>query len=158
LNISVNFPTTITAGTEDAFPSFQITDLQISANEVSVGENITIVAIVTNNSNTAGSYSVILRINDEVEETKEIQLDQSKSEEVTFIISRDIPGEYEVSIGSLVESFTVLGEVTPTSSLTTESEANGQISPIIIIMIVIAIVIAVGLIAFSIFKSRFKQR
>ncbi len=92
---------------------FAFTRLFISPGEVNIGETVTISATVTNSGNASGSYEVTLKINGEVEATKEVTLNAGASEEVTFTTAKDVPGSYSVDVQGLSGSFTVREKPAP---------------------------------------------
>lgn len=87
--------------------TFEMSLLSISPNDVDVGASVTISALLMNTGETAGSYTVILKINGATEETREINLIGGTQREITFIISKDIADTYVVDVGGLIGSFTV---------------------------------------------------
>ena len=93
--------------------SFTITELTLSPPEVVTGEKLEVTTIVANTGNLEGSYQVTLKINNQVEEVREIVLAGNSSEKVTFDISRDIANSYSVDVNGLSGSF-VVTEKTPT--------------------------------------------
>lgn len=99
--LSGSFKVSVTA------PTFTVSDLAISPKEVSAGQPVTISAKVTNTGNTAGSYTAILKINGNVEATKEVALSAGASTTVTFSVTRDEPATYNVELGGQVGKFTV---------------------------------------------------
>ncbi|MFC1929046.1 CARDB domain-containing protein [Chloroflexota bacterium] len=97
--------------------SFEVSSLTISPDEVDVGEKVDISVAVTNVGGSAGNYEVILNINTNIIDTKEIPLTGGTSEEVTFSTTADTPGKNIIEINGLLGSFTVKGEVTPTAQI-----------------------------------------
>ena len=87
--------------------AFTSSSLSISPLEVDTGETVTISVLMTNTGEEAGSYTIILKINGVVEETKEITLAGDVSKAVSFTTSRDKTGNYSVDVDGLAGSFTV---------------------------------------------------
>ena len=87
--------------------TFEISSLSISANEVDIKTPVTISVLLMNTGETAGSYTVILKINGVTEETKEVSLIGGTQREITFTISQDTAGTYLVDVNGLIGSFTV---------------------------------------------------
>jgi len=81
--------------------------LTISPREVDIGETVTISILVANTGEEQGSYTVTLKINGVVEETREITLAGGASETATFTVAEDEAGTYSVNIDGLTGSFTV---------------------------------------------------
>ena len=87
--------------------------LIVSPPEVNTGETVSINVLVTNIGETAGSYTVTLEINGEIEATEEITLSAGASETVTFTTARDEAGSYLVDINGITGSFAVAEESPP---------------------------------------------
>jgi len=86
---------------------FEVTDLSISSKSVTVGENITITAKVTNTKDTEETHLVELKLNGEVKDSQELTLGAGKSDNVSFTITADTPGDYLVELGDTSDLFTV---------------------------------------------------
>ena len=86
--------------------AFTTSSLSISPPEVSISEMVSISILVTNTGEEEGSYTVTLKINEVIEETKEITL-AGGSETVSFTTAKDEVGTYSVSVNGLSGSFTV---------------------------------------------------
>ena len=112
-NLAVSDEHTFTTLGELPAAVFAFTRLFISLGEVNIGETVTISVLVTNTGNTAGSFEVTLKINGEVETTKEVTLNAGASEEVTFATAKDVPGSYSVDVQGLSGSFTVREKPAP---------------------------------------------
>jgi len=91
---------------------FTSSSLSISPLEVDTGQTVTISISVANTGEEEGSYTVTLKLNGVVEETREITLAGGSSETVTFTTAKDEAGTYSVDIDGLTGSFTVR-EVAP---------------------------------------------
>jgi hypothetical protein len=87
--------------------TFEISSLIISPDEVDTEAPVTISVLLMNTGETAGSYTVILKINGATEETKEVNLIGGTQREITFTISQDTAGTYLVDVNGLTGSFTV---------------------------------------------------
>lgn len=97
---------------------FSVSNLSISPDECQTGEEVTISVLLTNTGNKSGSYEVILKINDSVEETSVETVGAGNIKEITFTVSKDAAGSYSVDVNGLTGSFTVTGAATPTPSPT----------------------------------------
>jgi hypothetical protein len=64
--------------------------------------------VVTNSGGIEGIYTAILKINDFVESQEEVSIGASKSETVTFSISKNKPGTYSVNIDGELGQFSVI--------------------------------------------------
>lgn len=86
--------------------AFTSGSLSISPLEVNVGETVSISVLVTNTGEEEGSYTVTLKINEVIEETREITC-AGGSETVTFATAKDEAGTYSVDVNGLHGSFIV---------------------------------------------------
>ncbi len=117
--------------------AFTSSSLSISPVEVDIGDEVTIGLLVANTGGKSGSYTVTLKIDGVVVETKEVTVSAGFSKEVTFAISKDIAGTYSVDVNGLTDSFTVKEEEaivtpipsTPPSSSTPPSDEETTLSP-----------------------------
>jgi len=120
---------------------FELSEMAINPAQAEVGETVTISTIVQNTGDLAGSYEVILKINDVVETTSEVTLDGGASESVTFTVAREKAGIYSVSIGGLSSSFTV----TAPAAIEDETAVNWlEIGGIIAVLVVIGLIVLVS--------------
>jgi hypothetical protein len=87
--------------------AFEVTSLNISPSEVTVGETVSIAAEVSNIGDSAGTYNAVLTVDGATVETKDIALAAGASQMVTFSLVKDTPDTYQVSIGELTSSLTV---------------------------------------------------
>jgi uncharacterized protein YfaS (alpha-2-macroglobulin family) len=71
------------------------------------GEAVTVSTRVSNNGESDGDYEVVLKVNGIVERTKTVTIKAGNSETVTFTISRDNPGDYEIEINGNKAVYTV---------------------------------------------------
>jgi hypothetical protein len=81
--------------------------LNIVPERVKQGETITISAIVTNTGETAGNYSVVLRVKGVAESIEEVALEPGRSQKVVFNITKDAAGFYPVALENLSGKFVV---------------------------------------------------
>jgi len=87
--------------------AFTSSALTISPREVDIGQTVTISVQVTNIGEERGVYSVTLKINGVIEQTREVTLAGGASETVTFTTAKNIAGTYTVDVDGLIGSFTV---------------------------------------------------
>ena len=87
--------------------SFTVTDLAITPPEVVSGESVDVSVIVTNTGDLTGSHEVSLKINDVIVQTEEVTLDGGGSKTISFIVTSDTIGEYNVDISGLPGMFEV---------------------------------------------------
>jgi len=86
---------------------FTTTDLTVSSHEIVVGESITISTIVTNNGDLTGTHQVTLMINGTAIDVKQVEIAGGQSQQVSFIITGDTAGTYNVAINMLRAAYIV---------------------------------------------------
>jgi len=87
---------------------FELSNLNITPTEVKPGKEVTISVEVTNIGGREGRRTVSLRVNQVLEQTKQITLAPGQTEVVTFAVTRDEPGSYTVEVNGLTKGFTVV--------------------------------------------------
>jgi aspartyl/asparaginyl beta-hydroxylase (cupin superfamily) len=87
-----------------------VSQLEISPPEVEVNQSVTITALVTNYGVTQATYDIVIKINDNLLETKTLQIDGNSSNELVFITSFDDPGTYNVQVNNLTSTIDVQQE------------------------------------------------
>jgi hypothetical protein len=86
---------------------FSIADLSVVPGGVDPGEVVTISVTVANTGDLTASYEAVLKINNTVQETKDITLGGNDSQKVSFTVTPDTGGEYTVDVNGLPGGFTV---------------------------------------------------
>lgn len=86
---------------------FVVENLKISPQRVSLGENVAISVDVANVGENTAMKFLVLKIDNIVESIENVTLDSGENSEVSFVVSRDVVGVYEVEIENLVGSFVV---------------------------------------------------
>jgi uncharacterized membrane protein len=99
--------------------AFIVSDLSVSPTSVEVGKEVTISAKVANIGDVTGSYTVVLKINDVIENNKTVTLAKGVSETVEFKVIKQDAGTYNVEVSGLNSTFTV--EATPPPPIATSS-------------------------------------
>jgi len=87
--------------------AFRVSDITVSPTEVEVGKEITISARVTNIGEGEGFYTVVLKINDVIEDTKTVTLAGGASTTVEFKVVKEDAGTYSVEVAGLKSAFTL---------------------------------------------------
>jgi len=137
--------------------AFSLSGLEVSPAEVEIGDTITISAVVENTSEKEGTCEVTLKVNDEVEETKNVALEPGASETVTFTTSRDVAGSYSVDVNGLTGSFAVKAPPELPPEEAPPEEISPEVKPIswpVIGGIIAAAVVVVGLLIFLLVRRR----
>jgi hypothetical protein len=112
-------------------PVFALESVELSAEEVDVGQPVTLTATVTNAGTTAGEIPVQFAVDGTVQGNTMVELDVDESKNAEFQWTFDEPGEYQFSLnGEPAGSVTVESAATPTevtSAMTpTTTETPGQ--------------------------------
>jgi len=89
-------------------PKFKLSELAINPPQTEVGEPVTISTIVQNTGELEGSYILTLKINGEIEQSKETTLAAGGSRQVSFTVIKDDPGTYAIAVDGLTGEFIVL--------------------------------------------------
>ena len=92
---------------------FLVKGLTIEPAKVQPNEVVTITVSVTNTHNTWGIYSLVLNINGVKEAEKQASVDAGGTQDVSFSVTREVPGRYTIFINGLSGSFTVVTRVSP---------------------------------------------
>jgi len=92
--------------------AFSVSRLSFQPAEVEAATAVTIAVLVSNTGGTEGSYTVVLKVNGVKEAEKTVTIAAGDSQEVSFSLTRDEPGTYNVSVDGLSGGFTVI-VVTP---------------------------------------------
>lgn len=106
-NLNVDNKTfTITVST--TLPArFEVSSLSISPGSIKVGQSTTISVSVKNTGGESGSYEVILKVNNQVAETKTGTLGSGQSVTVSFSYTPASEGTYSIDVNGLTGSLTV---------------------------------------------------
>jgi hypothetical protein len=99
-----------------------ITDFSITPHEINTSEEVTISATITNIGSSGGNYTVILKIDDEEEDRKEISLASGESKSLSFSTSLDTVGSHTIDIGGSTGQLIVKSPSSLTASATTLPE------------------------------------
>ena len=86
---------------------FRVSALTVNPAEVEVGNEVTVSLVLTNIGEEEGSYTLVLKVNQVVEDTKTITLDAGASTAVQFKVTKEEAGAYDVEIGELSGGFNV---------------------------------------------------
>jgi len=95
---------------------FELSSLDVSPEVCFPGDTVAVSATLANNGNAKGDYVAELLVNGATEQLQNYTLEPGSSESLSFTLSRGELGGYEVQLGELTESFTVLGATNLTIS------------------------------------------
>lgn len=78
---------------------FKASSLDITPNPVKVGEETTVRISINNVGEAEGTYAASLVVDGAIEQTEDITLAGGATGSVSFMISKDLPGSYDIEIG-----------------------------------------------------------
>jgi hypothetical protein len=93
--------------TPAATSAFSTSDLTVLPESANPGQQVTVSVRVVNGGTGEASKMVILKINGEAQEQKEVKLAAGRSQVLSFNVSKPDPGKYTVSVDGQSASFTV---------------------------------------------------
>ncbi|MBA7505061.1 hypothetical protein ES706_03724 [subsurface metagenome] len=86
---------------------FVVENLEINPEVAELGEEVSILVDVANIGDAEGTYTVKLEVGGEAAGAENVTLGPSKTQTVSFTISKDVAGEYSVRVDGLLGSFEV---------------------------------------------------
>ncbi len=125
---------------------FQISDLKVTPSEVEAGEEVTVSVRITNVGGQTGSYTLQLLINQTIEETKTVTLEEGASTTTEFKIVKQTTGKYNIEIGGLTGEFTV--------SASSSNGSHSDLIPIGYLVVAVVAVAAIILVIYLLFRRR----
>ncbi len=93
--------------------TFVTSNLTITPATVEIGEETAIGVLIVNTGDLTGSYELILRIDNVVIVTEDVDLAGGTNQRVTFTTSNDIPGTYTIEVNGLLGTFTAKAPPVP---------------------------------------------
>lgn len=93
----------------DAQAGLQVIDLTVNPQVIKVGDTVTISATVKNTRNEKANFTLTLKIDNEIVDTREITLNAGASETVDFAFTATTPGPHTAELNGNVIDFTVKG-------------------------------------------------
>ena len=91
-----------------ASAKFEVSELTITPNKVVAGETYTVSANISNVGDAVGVYTAILIINGIERATKDIAIVAGGTEEVSFTLVEETPGNYGIALNDVTASFDVI--------------------------------------------------
>jgi hypothetical protein len=89
-------------------PPVAVTDLQIMPGRVTEGGSVGIIAMVTNVSPGNLQYKLELKLNSQVKDSKMLEMFFGESQEITFVVAAESPGDYQVELNDSAGRFIVV--------------------------------------------------
>ena len=80
---------------------FEVSSLQVTPEEIWVGNSATVKASVSNVSNDSGVYTANLMVNEEIVKTFELTLASGQTETISFDLTKNEHGTYTITLDSL---------------------------------------------------------
>lgn len=125
--IGVSIPNAGCTNTVPTAPSptpaaFSVSNLRIEPSETKAGEKAIVSAEVKNIGGSEGSYAAELKVNGVTEDSKSLTIPSGASVGVTFSVSKDTPGVYQVALGNLTGQFVVTKTTASASRTATWSD------------------------------------
>ncbi|MBN1690680.1 MAG: hypothetical protein JW901_06635, partial [Dehalococcoidia bacterium] len=90
---------------------FEVTSLEISPEEINMGETANVSVKVMNTGGTSSIYGVNLYVDDKKVSTKLITLDPGYTQSVNFPLSVDKAGTHEIAVGEKNGTLTVISQL-----------------------------------------------
>ena len=119
--------------------------LSIQPQQIAASQPVTILTNVVNSGDGASTYEVSLRINNQLEQTKTVNVGPWGTQPVKFTVLKAQPGTYSVDISGQKGAFTVTG-----SKSAPTSKTNGAI----IALLVLGGMVLITLIALLVTRRR----
>jgi hypothetical protein len=120
-------------------PQMSLQYLNISPQQASASQPVTIMTNVVNTGDSAGNLNVALKINGQVEESRMVSVGPMASQPVKFTVTRDQPGTYTVDIVDKSGSFIIVGD--SSSSGAAGSKTGALIALALIGVLIVATVV-----------------
>lgn len=120
-------------------PQMTIQFLNVSPQQASANQPVTITTNVVNTGDEAGNYYVALKINGQMEQSRMVGVSPHGTQPVKFTVTKDKPGTYSVDIADQRGSFTILGD----SSTGGAGQKTGAMIVLVLIGILITASVAV---------------
>jgi hypothetical protein len=109
-----------------AQPVFQVTGFGVNPQEAGPGEEVQVVASITNTGNGSGAYSAELKINGVTDQTREVNLPPGTTQDLKFRVSREAAQVYQVNLGTMSGRFVVKAQLQ--NALPATASASGSSS------------------------------
>ena len=92
---------------------FILSGLEVTPREVDIDDEVTIRVPVRNAGDAAGSYTLVLKVENQTVATREITLAGGDSQDVIFTLSQDVAGTYTIDVNGLSGEFVVKPAAVP---------------------------------------------
>jgi transcriptional regulator with XRE-family HTH domain len=99
--------------------AFTVSGLNISPATLNPGEAATVTVTIANTGDLSGSFDAVLRINNNIIETKKVNVAGGASQEVSYTVAPDTAGTYSISVDGLSGTLEVAAPPPTTTTTTT---------------------------------------
>jgi PKD repeat protein len=113
--------------------------------QVLPNQEVTVSANVCNQGGERGTKTAVLSVNGHAEQSQSVGVSGGACQQVTFRVSRAVPGTYQVSVDGMVGQFTVLAPRTVTQNVPSQQD-TGIPTIGIVLIIIVALVLIFGLV------------
>ena len=140
----------VPAGAVRAQSMFSLHSLSVNPRQAQPGQPVNISVKVANTWGTQGIYTVVLMINGQQEEARVVTVEPLTTYPVNFLVTRDQPGRYAVTIQGLQDQdkfFTIVGAA--------DSSTGSPVSAPLIVAVVIGIVLIASLVLLFLHRRGF---
>ncbi len=117
----------VIAGTKPA--AFTVSNLNISPATIDPGDIATVTVTISNTGDRSGNFDAVLRIDENIVETKLVTLAGRSSQDVSFTIVLNTAGTYSVSVDGVQSTLTVTAPPPPVTTATTTTPALPTTTP-----------------------------
>jgi len=120
--------------------SMSMSYLLIDPLQVVPGQQVKVSANVCNSGEERGSVTATLMVNGSAEQSQSVAVSGGSCKEVVFIVTKVVPGTYQVSVNGMQGQFSVLSQRTVQSSIASQQDTGlgtGGLIAIVAIMIVL---------------------
>jgi uncharacterized membrane protein len=125
---------------------FQISDLKVTPSEVEAGKEVAVSVKIANVGGQTGSYTLQLIVNQTIEDTETVTLEEGASTTTDFKIVKQTPGTYNIEIDGLVGAFTV--------SASSSNGSHSDMIPIEYLVVAAVAASAIILVIYFLFRRR----
>jgi hypothetical protein len=87
--------------------SITMKNLNVSPLEANIGDMVTITTLVENSGDLSEDYTVKLKVNGQLESTQKATIEGNTNKNISFSITRDKAGTYEVDVNGMPAKFTI---------------------------------------------------
>ncbi len=119
--------------------------LNIDPMQVVPGQQVMVTANVCNNGGERGSHTASLAVNGTAEQSQSVTVSPDACKQVVFVVTRAVPGTYDVSVDGMQGQFTVVSPRLVQASVPA-SQSNGLGTAGLLAMGAVLVVLVVGLI------------